>query len=132
MKKTLLVVTALLLPSASAVSVNVKNASDPVAFVNQPIVKARLQKLMGLIQSRFLYKNFSTVSSLQTGKMVVVTGCRKDDCAANGSLVAYDPKADAFKVWLVVDGKSRTFHDKAWKNDAALNSDAKAYIKDGF
>ncbi|WP_339095432.1 hypothetical protein WDJ50_12490 [Deinococcus sp. VB142] len=101
-------------------------ASQPRAFVNQPAVKVRLQKTMGLVNARFLLKNFGTVSTLQkTGSVVAVTGCRPHGCAGNGSLVAYDIKHDAFKVWLNVNGKTRVYADKAFAG--ALNADVKAY-----
>ncbi|MDO4244592.1 MAG: hypothetical protein Q4C89_01030 [Deinococcus sp.] len=104
-------------------------ASQPRAFVNQPAVKVRLQKTMGLVNTRFLLKNFGTVSTLQkTGGVVAVTGCRPHDCGDNGSLVAYDIKHDAFKVWLTVGGKTRVYADKAFAG--ALNADVKAYAND--
>ena len=106
--------------------VNVALVQQPRAFVNQPAVKVRLQGTMGLVNTRFLLKNFGTVSTLQTsGGAVVVTGCRPHDCAANGSLVAYDVKRGAFKVWLTVNGKTRVYADKAFAG--TLNADAQAY-----
>lgn len=112
--------------SVDAGRVNVALASQPRAFVNQPAVKVRLQKTMGLVNARFLHKNFGTVSTLQqSGGVVAVTGCRPHDCAANGSLVAYDIKHDAFKVWLTVNGKTRVYADKAFAG--TLNADVKAY-----
>lgn len=101
-------------------------ATRPGAFVSQGSVKMRLESLMGLVNARFLQKNFGTVSTLQNaGRVVAVTGCRPHDCAANGSLVAYDAAHDAFKVWLTVGGKTRVFTDRAFAG--ALNKDVKTY-----
>ncbi|WP_158591692.1 hypothetical protein [Deinococcus cavernae] len=125
--------TALLATTLSAqaggldtVRVNTALASQPRAFVSQSGAKLRLERLMGLVNARFLQKNFGTVSTLQNaGRVVVVTGCRPHDCAANGSLVAYDAAHDAFKVWLTVNGKTRVFTDRAFAG--ALNKDVKTY-----
>ncbi|GHG02797.1 hypothetical protein GCM10017783_13860 [Deinococcus piscis] len=109
------------------VQVNTSLAAQPRAFVTQPAVKPRLENLMGLVNARFLQKNFGTVSTLQhAGGVIAVTGCQPHHCAANNSLVAYDTKHDAFKVWLTVNGKTRIYTDKAFAG--TFNSDVKAYI----
>lgn len=115
---------------AAGVGINPALAHDPVAFVNQSAVKSRLLTLMGLVNTRFLHKNFGTVSTLQNGASVVaVTGCRPHNCGDNGSLVVYDQAHDAFKVWLTVSGKTRVFQDKAWVTPKSLNRDVKVYIQ---
>lgn len=130
MKKNVFTATLLLisLAQAHAAPVNTSLASQPRAFIQQDAVKGRLNKLMGLVNTRFLQKSFGTVSTLQNGAGVVaVTGCRPHDCAANGSLVVYDGKHDAFKVWLTINGKTRVYADKSFAAD--LNSDVKAYAE---
>lgn len=105
-------------------------ATRPGAFVSQGSVKMRLESLMGLVNARFLQKNFGTVSTLQnSGGVVAVTGCRPHACASNGSLVLYDRQHDAFNVWLTVNDKTRVFQDKAFVMPANLNSDVRASIE---
>lgn len=115
MKKSLLALStfALLASQASAVQVHTALANNPKAFVSQSIVKVRLARLMGNGNAAYLQRNFNTVSTLQnTGSVVAVTGCRAHDCGSFGSMVAFDKKHDAFKVWLVVNGKQRIFQER--------------------
>lgn len=126
---TLTAAAAALSTTASAASVNTALGNKPGAFVTQSIVKVRLEKMMGLVNARFLQKNFGTVSTLQNaGGVVAVTGCRPHDCASNGSLVVYDLKHDTFKVWLTINDKTRVFQDKAFVMPSTLNKDVKTYI----
>ncbi len=111
-------------------AVNTALSSNPTAFINQSSVKPRLTTLLGLVNMRFLQKNFGVVSTLQNGGgSVAVTGCRPHDCPDNGSLVIYNQKRDAFKVWLTVSGKTRAFQEKGWVTPTTLNADTKAAIQ---
>lgn len=136
MKKNFMTITATALLASTlsaqaggvAPKVNTALASQPRAFVSQASVKLRLERMMGLVNARFLQKNFGTVSTLQNaGNVVAVTGCRPHDCGGNDSLVVYDKKHDAFKVWLTVNTKTRVFTEKGFA--ATLNNDVKTTIK---
>lgn len=117
MKKTCLTAATALL---ATVKVN-------TTLVTQSGVQMRLERLIGLVNTRFLRKNFGTVSTLQhAGGVIAVTGCRPHHCAANGSLVAYDAAHDAFKVGLTMNGKTRVLADKAFAG--ALDKDVKACV----
>lgn len=91
------------------------------AFLQQGVMAARMQHLLGEHRAAFMQNLQVTGPLSKQGSVYYITGNRQHDGGQNAAAVALDAKSNTMRIWWLQDGQPRVVQDPgaafSWPKD---------------